>query len=87
MEMSRLYGHSPFEALVALCGARILTDAVHGFHRTEAEAGADTSVEECARLLVEVSIREFRRRHAGTAEAEADVRAGDTEVEARCAEA
>ena len=77
MEMSRLYSHSPFEALAALCGARILNDAVHGFHRTEADASADTSVEECARLLVEASISEFRRRHAGTAEAGEVVRAAD----------
>lgn len=69
MEMSRLYSHSPFDALVALCGARILNDAMHGFHRTEAEGSATASVEECARLLIEASITEFRRRHAGTAEA------------------
>lgn len=89
MEMTRIYGRSEYEALLALCGTRIMKDTLYGFvpENTEtqlsvaeqAEALARTAVQTCDRLS---AVRAQAAREGGANVSETVIQSNEKASEA-----
>jgi hypothetical protein len=75
MEMTRIYGRSEYEALLALCGTRIMKDTLYGFvpENTETQLSVAEQAEALARMAVQTCDRLSAERAQAVCEGDANV--------------